>query len=470
MIDVFHQLSQANTSITYRLLLSPTAKLGLRLNIHKEGWRSSMSKDTSYARHGTRRARNRILVRSSLVVVVAITALIARAWLDGSNGVVVARVMPSMAVTPNRAACGTGVVTVTGEGFGVGSHVTISVAASAGAGTTVTKTTTSPTGTFSVQLLMTELHPECRGAEPHGGIQTLVLSGDTGWGPKVGEPFTEPSATVELPFYSGVSQAFQRTWERTDSPVAEQGISRTWIWGPSANTGPMLEEYVGAPDGLRFVQYYDKSRMEVTDPSLPMEGLWYVTNGLLVNELTSGQIQIGDSTFRDHPDGPADIPIVGDLDGVAPTYATIAAAQLRSMPPQSPGDSITHQLNRDGTVTTNDQAATYGVTAAHQVTVPNLNHTVASVFWEFMTTTSTIVHDGETIEGDLVPNPFYATGYPITEAYWTQTTVDGSLHDILLQCFERRCLSYTPTNPEGWQVEAGNVGLHYRLWRYAYGT
>jgi hypothetical protein len=35
-----------------------------------------------------------------------------------------------------------------------------------------------------------------------------------------------------------------------------------------------------------------------------------------------------------------------------------------------------------------------------------------------------------------------------------------------MQCFERRCLTYTPDNPEGWQVEAGNVGRHYYYWRY----
>ncbi len=35
-----------------------------------------------------------------------------------------------------------------------------------------------------------------------------------------------------------------------------------------------------------------------------------------------------------------------------------------------------------------------------------------------------------------------------------------------MQCFERRCLTYTPSNATGWQVEAGNVGRHYYTWRY----
>ena len=30
---------------------------------------------------------------------------------------------------------------------------------------------------------------------------------------------------------------FQNTWQRTDRPVAEQQVSRTWMWGPGATTG-----------------------------------------------------------------------------------------------------------------------------------------------------------------------------------------------------------------------------------------
>jgi hypothetical protein len=66
----------------------------------------------------------------------------------------------------------------------------------------------------------------------------------------------------------------------------------------------------------------------------------------------------------------------------------------------------------------------------------------------------------------LFQNPFYATGYPITEAYWTNVNVQGVDQLVLLQCFERRCLTFTPANPLGWQVEAGNVGQHYYAWRY----
>ena len=77
-----------------------------------------------------------------------------------------------------------------------------------------------------------------------------------------------------------------------------------------------------------------------------------------------------------------------------------------------------------------------------------------------------IYRDGEYVVDKLFENPFYATGYPITEAYWTWVKVGGVEQNVLIQCFQRRCLTYTPSNPDGWQVEAGNVGRHYYQWRY----
>src|SRR5699024_4502585 len=59
--------------------------------------------------------------------------------------------------------------------------------------------------------------------------------------------------------------AFYRTWARTDLPVAEGAVNRTWIWGPQANSIEFMERYDDAPLGMRPVQYFDKSRMEVND-------------------------------------------------------------------------------------------------------------------------------------------------------------------------------------------------------------
>ena len=83
----------------------------------------------------------------------------------------------------------------------------------------------------------------------------------------------------------------------------------------------------------------------------------------------------------------------------------------------------------------------------------------SGLVWEF----------GRFKEEPLFENPFFATGFPITEAYWVTVKVAGAPRDVLVQCFERRCLTYTPGNPEGWQVEAGNVGRHYFAWRFGDG-
>ena len=53
------------------------------------------------------------------------------------------------------------------------------------------------------------------------------------------------------------NDAFQRTWDRTDQPVASLTVSRTWMWGPEANTGQLTEPFAEAPNGQRTVQYFD---------------------------------------------------------------------------------------------------------------------------------------------------------------------------------------------------------------------
>ncbi|MCS7294561.1 MAG: hypothetical protein NZ761_04115, partial [Dehalococcoidia bacterium] len=61
--------------------------------------------------------------------------------------------------------------------------------------------------------------------------------------------------------------AFFDTWARSDLPVAQGRVSRTWMWGPEPFTTPLREPYAQAPGGSRLVQYFDKSRMEITDPA-----------------------------------------------------------------------------------------------------------------------------------------------------------------------------------------------------------
>jgi uncharacterized membrane protein (UPF0127 family) len=254
---------------------------------------------------------------------------------------------------------------------------------------------------------------------------------------------------------------FHRTWQRADQPVASGQVNRTWMWGPEGFTGELAEPYGDSPGGERTVQYFDKSRMELNDPQGDPNDPWHVTNGLLVIELMAGRVQTGDDSFL--PRRPSVANVAGDAhDPNSPTYATLA--MVTGARPLADGAPITQTLARNGAIGDILSAATYGVTAG--LLSPETNHRVASVFWEFMTSKGAINQDGNIITAPLFQNPYYATGLPITEAYWSTVRVNGQLQEVLIQAFERRVLTYTPGNPEGWRVEAGNVGQHYHAWRY----
>jgi Tol biopolymer transport system component len=269
---------------------------------------------------------------------------------------------------------------------------------------------------------------------------------------------SEPSNIVRALWREAdTPESFMRTWSRTDLPVERGNISRTWMWGPEPFTGVLFEDYASAPDGRRQVKYFDKSRME--DNTFRTGSSWEVTNGLLATELITGWLQVGDEEFVQLDS--ANINIAGDA-GSGPTYAMLDG--LRWAEPIQTGAPITTRLHSNGRVSVNDGLATLGATGA--VYVQETMHTVASPFWDFMNASGLVYEDGDFIEGRIFLNPFYATGYPITEAYWARVNVAGTPQDVLVQCFERRCLTYTSGNPVGWQVEAGNVGLHYYQWRY----
>ena len=263
-----------------------------------------------------------------------------------------------------------------------------------------------------------------------------------------------------IPF---ANPAFQAVWARTDMPVAIGQVDRTWMWGSLPDTPGMMEPYVESPGGQRLVQYFDKSRMEITDPGGDPTSQWYVTNGLLVVELMTGQMQVGNNTYGTRT--PAVVNVAGDADDpTGPTYAGLAG--LRGAPAAGSFDTLTSRVNRRGQVTDDPSLLDQGVVAAYRVTVPGIDHQIASPFWTFMNSSGPIWQGDAVSQAALFPSPFYATGYPITEAYWASVKVAGTYREVLMQCFERRVLTYTPDNPPGWKVEAGNVGLHYHAWRY----
>ncbi len=272
---------------------------------------------------------------------------------------------------------------------------------------------------------------------------------------------TSPTQAVE----PGLPE-FQEAWERTDLPVRNLDVNRTWVWGPEANTPVLTEPYAEGPNGERHVQYFDKARMEIsTEDDLDEDSPWVVTNGLLPIELMTGELQLGDDTFEQHE--PAEIYIAGDPiedpdTPNAPTYAEVA--HLMDEPATDEGETITATIDADGQVGDDPAYAEFNVTADYYVEATD--HTVASVFWDLMNSDATISLDGQNQQGPLFPDPFFAFGYPVTEAYWTTVNVAGEPTTVLVQIFERRVATYTPDNPDGWKVETGNVGQHYYIWRY----
>ncbi|MDQ3548527.1 MAG: hypothetical protein M3439_06865, partial [Chloroflexota bacterium] len=253
--------------------------------------------------------------------------------------------------------------------------------------------------------------------------------------------------------------AFARTWARTDRPVADVLVNRTWMWGPEAFTPGLLEPYAEGPNGQRLVQYYEKSRMEITtDADIGPDSVWYVTNGLLAKELITGRLQLADNVFE--PRLSAEINVAGDTDDpTGPTYWTFA--NVLNVAPLADGAPIVQRITRAGLLPDDPGLASRGVTAAQRVQAAGIDHQIASPFWTFMNSAALVYQDSAFRTAPLFDSPFYATGYPITEAYWSRVKLKEVYSDVLIQCFERRCLTYTPDNPDGWKVEAGNIGHHY---------
>jgi len=235
-------------------------------------------------------------------------------------------------------------------------------------------------------------------------------------------------------------------WSGGDGAVADGKVTRSWLYGPDTVTTRM-EPYAESPGGMRTVFYFDKARMELTTPTSG------ISNGLLVTEMVSGGVQIGNTAFQSYR--PAAIPVAGDAtnNDACPTYATLwSVASFSDLAKDRRaakriGQPVTATIDSGGHVGDDPSHAGYAVGAHYDM---NLGHNIPDVFWNWM---QTLPADWQTL-----------LGLPITEPYWTQTRVGGTLHSVLMQAFERRVLTYTPDNAPAWQVEMGNVGLHFLLW------
>jgi Tol biopolymer transport system component len=263
--------------------------------------------------------------------------------------------------------------------------------------------------------------------------------------------------------------AFKRVWDRTDSLVASLQVSRTWFWGPEPRAAAQ-EQYVDAPTGTgtRLVQYFDKSRMEINDPNGDQNSVFFVTNGLLTIELISGQMQIGNNAFINRYS--ANIPISGDTDDAnAPTYSSflgVSNSRRGDHPqPNRVGQFATATINRAGQVGDDPQKANTPGTKISFFEGAT-KHNIPDIFWQFLNASGPISQTGQIVNARLIDPWFYASGFPISDPYWSRVKIRGEVQDVMIQAFERRVLTYVPTNVPGFQVEMGNIGLHYYDWRY----
>ena len=245
----------------------------------------------------------------------------------------------------------------------------------------------------------------------------------------------------------------QNLWQSADGPVAAHAVSRTWIYGPKA-FDIRSEPYQEAPGGQRQVFYFDKTRMELTNPAGDRASQWFVSTGRLVYELVSGQMQLGNNTFQGRP--PANVPVAGDpapVNPSAPTYASfngLASLNNDRRAANRTGQPVLESLNQAGQVALLGTAPTPVTYVYYDNT---LGHNVPDVLMRWM---------------NSLPNPWlFVTGLPLSEPYWARVKVGGKDTDVLMQIFERRAVTYTPANDPAWQVELGNVGQHYHVWRYA---
>ncbi len=278
----------------------------------------------------------------------------------------------------------------------------------------------------------------------------LILPGQSSSAPLVSSPiFTDP--------------AFQTVWNRTDKPIADGAVSRSWLWGPTVIQA-VQEAYAESPGGQRRVLYFDKTRMEINYPDGDPNRLYYVTNGLLAKELMSGNIQVGDASFQQRE--PASIGVAGDPDDTqGPTYATLG----KFLGPANFDNAsylVDTSLDRTGQTGHNSALAAYNIRASNFY--QQTGHYLAEPFRDFLNSTGLIYNSQNQSQlAALFSPPLYATGLPVTEPYWSKVKVAGQLKDVLVQGFERRVLTYTPANEAAYRVEMGNVGQHYYLWRYS---
>lgn len=229
------------------------------------------------------------------------------------------------------------------------------------------------------------------------------------------------------------SPLFAQQWQQGEAVVPN-------FWGPlSLAKEGQQEQYADAPGGMRLVQYFDKGRMELAGGS---QGT-FVTSGLLVHELITGQLQSGDNQFRAL--APAAVAVAGDSTNPFPLYRDLANGPAVST--KAPvGASVTLLLTpQGGSMIPPSQDPQTVIALVDSQT----GHGLPQGFADFRTRVG-----------------LQNVGLAFTDPFWADVTIAGKMRRILIQAFERRVLTYNPANPAPFQVEFGNVGQQYYAWRY----
>ncbi|MEO5951171.1 MAG: hypothetical protein ABIQ44_01765, partial [Chloroflexia bacterium] len=302
----------------------------------------------------------------------------------------------------------------------------------------VSRTTRQPDGS----LLYT--HESWLVETDGSGGQKLVDGFNANWRPKT---------RIQLP-----DAGFWYQWRTTDLPVATGQAVRPYLWGPTviysgteSPFNPAALPNPATPIVPRLVAYFDKGRMDLPDPNPAQPTKFLVVPGALAKELVLGQIQYGDGSFSASTS--LEVPVAGDFgDATAPTYLTfnkIGAATDANKAADRTGQPVDATLLRDGTI---GSEATLGATVSVAAFVPETGHNIPNVFMDWFKAQAW--------------NWIYIAGYPISEPYWATVQVAGEPHNVLMQIFERRTVTYDPSAPDSYKVQFGNVGRHYYDWRY----
>src|SRR5439155_24452132 len=144
------------------------------------------------------------------------------------------------------------------------------------------------------------------------------------------------------------------------------------------------------------------------------------------------QRQFGDTAFTAFP--PSVLPVVGDMTNTFPTYAALGGAAFPARVGRS-GEATGMVFKADGSFALNPGlAAEPGAAYGSYQSDPSgrYGHNIPLAFWTYL---------------NALPIPWQmAMGFPLTEPFWVNVKVSAAPTWVLVQPFERRVLSYTPTN------------------------